>query len=166
MITIIDNFLTTQEHSDLEDAVLGEFFPWFYSAYKSSPKRSEDDFFQFSHLIYDRDTGRSKEYKHLEPLLNKMNIESLRRVKLNITTRDAKANKLFGYHTDFNSGDSLTAIYYINETNGKTFFEFEDVLGLENRLIKFPVSFKHSGGTHTDKKIRAVVNINYYEKKH
>jgi hypothetical protein len=32
----------------------------------------------------------------------------------------------------------------------------------KNRIVIFPSNLKHAGTTHTDEKIRAVININYF----
>ena len=56
-----------------------------------------------------------------------------------------------------------TSIFYMNTNNGYT--EFENgakVESVENRMVVFPAEMKHRGTSCTDKKIRVVINFNYF----
>ena len=56
-----------------------------------------------------------------------------------------------------------TAILYINTNNGITIFETgEEIKSEENKIVMFPSNLKHTGTTHTDEKVRVVLNINYF----
>ena len=68
-----------------------------------------------------------------------------------------------GFHVDFSYVGSKTAIYYVNSNNGYT--EFEDgtkIESIKNRIVIFPSNLKHTGTTCTDRKIRTIVNFNYF----
>ena len=65
-------------------------------------------------------------------------------------------------HTD-NELDCNTAVFYLNTNNGKTIFENkEEVESKKNRIVIFSSKLKHAATTHTDEKIRTVININYF----
>ena len=70
--------------------------------------------------------------------------------------------KPFGLHTDA-PFKCKTAILYINTNNGITIFETgEEIKSEENKIVMFPSNLKHTGTTHTDEKVRVVLNINYF----
>ena len=53
----------------------------------------------------------------------------------------------------------------MNTNNGRT--DFKDgikVNSVENRLVVFPSNLEHTIVTCTDKKIRVVINFNYFSK--
>jgi hypothetical protein len=58
---------------------------------------------------------------------------------------------------------SKTAIFYLNTNDGYTIFEKdgEKIDSLENRMLIFDSSERHSGTNCTDQKYRAVINFNF-----
>ena len=71
---------------------------------------------------------------------------------------------IFPLHTDFeNVKNGLTSIYYVNTNNGGTAFENgKFVKSEQNKLVTFPMHFKHRAVPHTDfSYARIVININY-----
>ena len=81
-------------------------------------------------------------------------------IKGNLTTKNTTI-KPFGHHVDI-PFKCKTAILYINNNNGITVFERgKKIESRENRMITFSSNLKHTGTTHTDEKVRIVLNINY-----
>ena len=74
---------------------------------------------------------------------------------------------VFPMHVDVEKFDGgTTAIYYVNTNDGYTEFENgERVDSVENRLVIFDATMKHTGTTSTDTKFRSVINFNYYAEK-
>ena len=57
----------------------------------------------------------------------------------------------------------FTSILYLNTNDGYT--EFENgtkIESIENRLITFPLSYRHTGTTCTNNPFRVVINFNYF----
>ena len=159
-VDVIDNFLSDYEFKSFQSLMMANDFPWFYTdgIYADNEPRR----FQFIHMFYERfGENQSPKYMWLEPILKKLNMKELVRVKANLTTRT-----LFprggGYHTDFT--DMKTSIFYINTCNGGTKFKGNaKVKSVANRLVTFDSNIEHQGVTTTDQKRRVVVNINYRE---
>ena len=67
-----------------------------------------------------------------------------------------------GFHIDTEE-NSKTSIFYMNTNNGYTKFEDngEMVKSVQNRMITFDSSRRHSGSSCTDEYNRLVLNINW-----
>lgn len=101
-------------------------------------------------------------YSMVEPLLGKMNVRSLIRMKANLVTIGNEIEE-HGFHTDVEFADAKTAVYYVNSNNGYTRFKDGTVVeSVANRLVAFPASMEHTGTNCTDSKTRVVININYF----
>ena len=58
---------------------------------------------------------------------------------------------------------ALTAIYFLNTTNGPSVFENNKKVDcVENRIVIFPTKVLHAGSTHTDSQVRGVINFNWF----
>jgi hypothetical protein len=72
-----------------------------------------------------------------------------------------------GYHYDYSDGcipKFNIALLYLTTTNGPTKFENGDVCDcVENRLVLFDNTIKHTGVMATDSKRRVVINVNYID---
>jgi hypothetical protein len=155
---IIDNFLHQEDFQKIESLYKDPYFPWFYNDHKVE-KRDED--FQFTHIIYENFVPNSQYFSLMDPLIKKLKCKSLVRIKVNLTVRSTEIKPSL-FHVD-NDLDCNTAVFYLNTNNGKTMFENkEEVMSKKNRIVIFPSNLKHAGTTHTDEKIRAVININYF----
>ena len=97
------------------------------------------------------------------PLIQKIpRLSSLVRIKANLNPRNSKVFT-HGFHIDM-TFKCTTGIYYINTNNGYT--EFEDgtkIESIRNRFISFPSDMKHTGSTCSDKKMRLLINFNYFQ---
>lgn len=164
MIKSIKNFLNKDEHKTLSSLFVGNTLPWYFSNFKVI---KEDNLFQFTHTFVNEYIVSSNFYNWLNPIINKLQPRSIRRIKANLTFKYSKIEKNI-FHTDFidseeNLKNMKTAIYYINSNNGYTFFEDnKKELSIENKMVIFPSNLKHAGTTHTDSLQRIVLNFNYY----
>ena len=163
---IIDNFLPKQEFVNIKDFLLSAYIPWFFNDYViTEGKDVKEDCFQFIHNFYIN--GHPTQYfKIVSPLVNKINPLALIRIKANLTTHDKKIIE-HGFHIDENDPKNIisSAVFYINNNDGYT--KFEDgtkVNSVENRLVIFKSSIKHTGTNCTDAQRRVILNINYIEK--
>ena len=157
-IKIIDNFLDKEYFNLLNNQFLNNEFPWYFQKGKVF---DFDGNFQCTHLFFENNKINSNYFELLEPLLLKLNIKSLVRLKLNSTFKE-NTIKNFDLHTDV-PFICNTAIFYLNTNNGKTIFKNQkEIESVENRIIIFPSNLEHTGTTHTDTTYRMVLNLNYF----
>ena len=162
-IEIIDDFLDKESFKNIKDTMLSDSFPWFYSPEKTGGYVFDENF-QFVHLFYYNNSINSNNFQILTPLINKINPLTLVKIKANLT---GKTNEIieYGYHTDYVTDTKLyTAVYYINSNNGYTNFENgPTVQSKENRMVIFDSQLRHSGTSHTDERLRVLLNLNFYK---
>ena len=165
---IQDNFLNQDEFDHVRETVMCKDVPWYYT---DGITDAQDGQCQFCHTLYGiPNMGSSmggpisEASGVLEMFIRKLNISSILRAKLNLTTKATQSQES-GLHIDIkDGGDWTTSIYYLNTNNGYTFFENgTKVESVENRLLSFPSTWMHAGATCTDALRRVVLNLNYYQ---
>lgn len=163
-IFVHDGFLTDEEYKGIYDLFTGATIPWFFNAsvtYGKGPINLQLNDFQFTHTMYLLGRIQSPMFDGLAPILNKLDIKALVRVKANLIPFAEKIVE-HDMHVDF-PYDAKTTIFYVNSNNGYTKFETGQIVNsVGNRVVTFPMSIKHCGTTCTDSKIRVVININYF----
>jgi hypothetical protein len=173
MKEVKDKFLPNKDFKIIQNIMLGDEFPWYYnvSINGGSEIRTEDglDSYQLTHTFYGNNNVSSDFFRFLEPLLSKIDLVSILRLKANLGPRTEKINKS-ALHCDGDnswgrrewSSDWYTSIFYINTNNGYTYFEDgSKVKSVENRIVTFPCYVRHGGASCTDNNIRVVLNMNY-----
>jgi len=164
---IINNFLPRNEFLAIKESILNDQFPWVLHE-KSYPNESgcEDRFnCQFVHVFYQSPTYTSQYLNIINPILKKIPHQLFIRAKANITTA-AESLQIYGHHIDIPeqlASISKTAIFYLNTNNGYTLFESDNqkIDSVENRLVIFDSTERHSGTNCTDQKYRSVINFNF-----
>lgn len=157
---IINNFLPKIAFDFLNERLLDKHFAWYHQNSKVSDEDNEE---QFTHLFYSDVTKYSGKENLLEPVFDKLNVKELIKAKINLTFKE-DIIRPFQYHIDIDYTQCNTAILYLNTNNGKTLFkDGQEVESVANRMVIFPSKLEHTGTTHTDKKYRIVLNINYKE---
>ena len=165
---IVDNFLSKKEFEKIQNIMWIHHttaLPWFYC---EGIVDNTDGKFQFVHGFYNNGIPCSSFLKNLHPMINKMKMVTLVRVKANLLTITPKI-VVNDFHVDM--ADVLekrlkqltTSIFYVNTNDGYT--EFEDgtkVESVANRMLTFPSNMKHTGTTCTDENTRVVINFNYF----
>ena len=166
MVEIIDNALSDENHEKLYNAVYDETFLWQYNDAKTKSGKKHDH--QMVRVLYRAQTAYAvPEYLFIPNLFAEILDPYIwLKVKVNLTLY---APKILPYkmHRDmgYDGHNFKTAIYYINDNNGKTLFETgEEVESVANRLVIFDEKIKHTGTTHTDVQTRCVLNMNYIAK--
>ena len=160
---IIDDFLSNEDLEDLKCIVLGEKFPWYLNDGVSVPN---DGHIQFTHQMYKNNKFISSyTLGGLDIFKEKLGFEKILRAKFNLLHH---SNEIIehAFHTDLENPDSnvKTAILYLNTNNGYTIFRNGDkVESVENRLVLFDGHLEHAGSTCTDKRYRAVFNLNFVQ---
>ena len=159
----IDNFLKQQDLKDIKEIVLDAKFPWALNHGVSYP---DDGHIQFTHTIYrDNEFKSSFTLGGLDIFVQSLKITSLVRAKFNLLPRNENIIE-HDAHIDIPNppANLKTAILYLNTNNGYTKFETgEKIASIENKLIIFNASTKHSGTTNNcDAPYRLVFNLNYF----
>jgi len=121
--------------------------------------------------VKDQDNIKEKDIPHystaIEPILKIFKYEKILNARTNLFTRmpnnySYKSVDGAGLHNDHGYDFKYTTmIYYINTTNGGTYFENgREVQSKENRLVVFDGHMLHRHIYQTDEKIRVATNIN------
>lgn len=164
IINVIDDFLPKYYFESLERNIMGSEFAWYFNqlATKGAPYTIP----QFTHTFYDNRSpwnGIGSDWYHLvEPLLAKLEVEKIYRVKANLNPKTF-FHRNTGYHVDFEKDPPIkTAVYYIDTNNGFTKFKKgPKVKSVANRMVIFNSNLEHAGFTNTNKHRRVVINFNY-----
>jgi hypothetical protein len=176
---ITDNFLDDETFQQLKSTILSPMFDWNYVPMTDSlDEKSDKSSGQFVHLAYANCVPKTTFFNSLLPILNRLDVTTLNRVKLNLQPRTDKIVKGL-FHADMNREMNTetmktwtTSVYYINSNNGYTELESgEKVESKENRMVEFQSTMLHRGTTCTDEQTRVVINFNfltlptYYQRK-
>lgn len=155
---VIDNFIDVGELAVLKAVLESNDFPWYFQ--KTSVKGSSNKLdFHFGHNFYLNDNVSSDSIKLLNPIIEKLKVNSLIRVKANLTMKSDKPLNTTP-HVD-QTFDCKVALYYLNTTNGPTTIGDKKVDSIENRIVLFDSSVKHFSSTCTDQLTRTTINFNY-----
>ena len=191
-IQIHDNFLTQTEYEALYNVFKSHEVNWYYDDFINSPIDDDSDYnFQFVHPIYHYNENgplfledsenwynrlrliKSTHKKLIDPILSKLNVEVLLRMKFNMNIR---TNEIIesNFHVDIgtslpyldlNPNEYKIAIFYLNNNDGYTLFECgKKIESVANRVVIFDGKLKHCGTSCTNQKNRIVLNINYIDK--
>ena len=191
-IQIHDNFLTQTEYEALYNVFKSHEVNWYYDDFINSPIDDDSDYnFQFVHPIYHYNENgplfledsenwynrlrliKSSHKKLIDPILFKLNVEVLLRMKFNMNIR---TNEIIesNFHVDIgtslpyldlNPNEYKIAIFYLNSNDGYTLFECgRKIESVANRVVIFDGKLKHCGTSCTNQKNRIVLNINYIDR--
>ena len=165
---IINNFLDKKTFDEIKNLMQSQGFPWFLCDKVSSNEKKGKDNYYFFHQFYGKPPipggmpePMSGYFKALLPILNKLEVKSLIRVKANLYTYVGTQIE-HGFHTD-KTFSHKGAIFSINSNNGYTLLEDgTKIESVENRILLFDPSTKHTSATCTDSVGRINININYF----
>ena len=180
---IIDDFISPYYQDIVEKQLLDKHFPYFLGKYTVDEeyyfqKQISNAFIkeapQFVHTFIYEDQTISPFWPAVAPLAFKFiehlgNNYSVARCKANINLRDANptSENYFTPHVDYSDKDMITAIYYVGDFDGNTFF-FDDDLNVINqvspkkgRLVYFQANQLHAGQAPIEAQSRFVINFNF-----
>lgn len=182
---IIDNFVKPRIQNNLEALFLGNNFPYFYVNELSTPLNEADETNgdilldsntveapQFFHMFVSDGVVNSNGYTDIAPVINKV-IDSLDddyyvyRCKVNMNLIDPRfEGKYHTPHIDNGFENQVTAIYYVNDSDGDTFF-FDDSGKITQRitpkkgtLVMWKGKVFHAKSSSVKSLSRVVININ------
>jgi hypothetical protein len=155
---VINNCLNKEELVTIQNLMINNEFPW-YITWGISNKKNKD--YQFTHNFHNGINIASNYFYLIHPFIKILKPSSFIRIKANLLLKTNKIIK-HGYHIDNKVEKSKTAIFYVNNNNGFTQFENNEISkSEENKLIIFNTNKKHTGTTCTDALFRIVINFNY-----
>ena len=164
MYELKDNFLEDKEFKIIQHLLMGPVLPWF--SHGEIARKNEIDvngYFIHTFFLNQPEYTRgvySNEYNIFEPLLEKMNVDVLIRLRANNYPRTQKMVQ-HSFHKDY-PFPHKTAIFGINTNNGFTMIEKkEKIKSKENRIIFLDGETQHCSTTCTDVMNRITVIINY-----
>ncbi len=170
---IIDNFLPQQKFLEIQKSIMNVDFAaelWSYNDIIASEDESKNwKYFYLTHLIYcnsteymelNNDVVSRYMYEKIIPVLEKLDIRKLIRVKANLYPNSEELHE-HEFHTDFEYSH-MAAILYINTCNGYTKFENgTKVDSIANRVLLFDGNVPHCSTTTTDQTARFNIGFNW-----
>jgi len=172
---VIDNFLdeeyfdslvtlfTDKEKSrDLKRRDWNPHTAWFFISSISHAAVVEDNLFYMTHTIYDDNIPLSDHFKKIWPLMSKLDVKALIRIKANLYPNTQTLHE-HPMHTDYPYSHS-GAILSLNTCDGYT--KFKDgtkINSVANRILLFNASEEHCSTTTTNEAARFNININYIQ---
>ena len=151
---IIDNFIDDGYCNFLFNLVNEKDFPWYISDVNDWDTNK-----YFTHTLF-HTAYPSNYFEKFCPLLDKISIKSLIRVKINFYPK-TKIIEKHVEHKDF-PFDHKAAIFSLNTCNGGTYVEESFIESKKNRLLKFNGNIKHCSTSTDNKGGRININFNYF----
>lgn len=180
MLNIIDNFVKPRIQDEIENVFTGTNFPYFYTAESVEldikdtvmPDKNALDVPQFFHMFVMDGKINSQHYNLITPVTNKI-IDTVdvdcyvSRCKVNVNTVDTRfGDRYHTPHIDNAFEDQLTAIYYVNDSDGDTFFFDEEgkvterLTPKKGRLVWWKGRIFHAKSSPIKTPQRLVLNFN------
>jgi hypothetical protein len=181
---VIDNFLPKAYQEALESLLLSADFGWYLNprtAVKHDfdmAKKTTTDSLQFTHMFFHDGQAYSNHLNFLTPILHHLmlteNVDTteIMRVKanLNVPVPNYPEGHHYVAHKDYvEETNYITAIYYVNDSNGVTkFFDesglvIDEVVPKKGRLVYFNGLTYHAGCPPTAN-VRCLINFNFTQK--
>jgi hypothetical protein len=180
MLNIIDNFIKPHIQDSIEEFFLSQSFPYYYNKEpivldNSNNYLIDDNTLntpQFIHMFVSDYKVNSPYYNSILPISNKL-IDTVDvdcdiiRCKLNMNLIDSRfEHKYHTPHVDNPWEDQITAIYYVNDSDGDTYF-FDNTGKIterftpkKGRLIWWKGRIYHAKSSPIKKINRLVLNFN------
>jgi len=156
---IIDDFLEQKQFQKLKEDVLSTHFPW-YLQLGITKEKEYDDSCLFTHVFYENEKVISPGFVIVQPILDKLKIKQLLRIKANLYPNNGIFTK-HKKHKDFDFSHQ-GVLLSINTNNGFTILEDDlQVNSIENRALFFNPGLNHQSTSCTNAKMRVNILINY-----
>jgi hypothetical protein len=176
MIQIYDNFMPTPIQYQWELALLESNFSWTYLKDATRPNDGNIDINNrvesFGNTLFDQSENYiSPEFPQfyggifiINDVIEK-SYHDMYRFRVGLIVPDIKKRLHHNIHTDF-SFDHTTALYYVNDSDGDTFFFDNDkniverITPKKGRMVVFDGNQLHASSSPTSN-VRVAININY-----
>lgn len=158
---VIDNFLPQDDFNRLSDLVHQQV-P-FYFQKEINTEHINDTQFYMTHMLYniEHEPMYSTFFWNYKIILNKLNIKSLMRMKINLYPKTEKI-ETHQPHWDYKY-EHKGCLFSLNTCDGATILEDgTKIESVANRALLFDPSKLHSSTSCTNDKVRLNININYF----
>ena len=164
---VIDNFLSTYqfnkilfELNPITNSQKGQGLYWSYSKAVGGEENILGNNMYFENLIYCNTIMNEKYFKVLNEILDKLEVKSLMRIKVNLYTRTESLQ----HHPDHcdASFSHKGALFSLNTCDGFTVINGEEIPSVANRMILFDPSIPHHSTNCTNDTHRMNINFNYF----
>ena len=176
---VIDNFLDEEYFENLatlftgssnvparinktKDQISKTYVPWFFTPDITESTLVEDNLFYMVHMFYESNMPTSSHYNTLIPLLDKLKVECLVRIKSNLYPNTEILHE-HPMHADLPYSHSA-AILSLNTCDGYT--KLKDgtkIDSVANRILLFDAGEEHCSTNTTNVPARFNININYIQ---
>ena len=160
---IIDNFLEKEKFDSLTKIVFSEYFPYYFQENINDLyiNDNKNNHFYLTHILYNNFKSNSSSFDNFYFLLDKINVKSLIRMKINCYPKTHKL-EIHKSHSDYDFKHKGCIIYF-NDCDGHTILkDGTKIESIANRALFFDPSLLHSSTSCTNKKARFNININYF----
>jgi len=171
MIKVIDNIVSDKIANEIEDimtCVGAQNFNWFFNKGTLYPSPKNDNF-QLTHLIYydENDPKITSAYFDISlKILENIKFKKIYRIKANLNTNISNYKKGDHnlIHQDVKNNNFKSLLYYVNDTDGDTFFfknkkVIKKVKPKKNRAVFFNSNIEHAGSNPIKSPYRMVINF-------
>lgn len=175
MIRIVDNCVNSFLADEIEKIFLDPYTYWWYdpSTLGQAFSYKEDKFYetsQFVHPIMDNGRADSLYTSTIMTLVNKIfsnqkiDILNYRRIKVNQLVK-SQNDLSHPPHVDDVAENMISAVYYINDSDGPTYFYdnsyrcVDKIFPKKNRCVIFPSNHLHASSSPILHDRRLVINI-------
>jgi hypothetical protein len=164
---IVKNLLPQSYKKEIQDALLGDLFPWYFNKNISVEKSSS----QFTHTFYRNNQIESDAFSLIKPMIyfieDKTNtsFKKIERIKANLRTKTIDNNYQFNIHKDMEQDNYKSFLYYVNDSDGDTlFFDnnnkiINSVTPKENLGVFFDSNINHTSQAPIKNDYRVVINF-------
>ena len=167
---VIDNFLDKKYFDSLVELFIekdgqdtSEQLPWFYQReINTNHNVAKDNLFYMTSMLYEGNQPTSPFYKDLFPILLKLDVVCLLRIKANLypSTETLQEHAMHSDRDYHHSG----AILSLNTCDGYTKLgDGTKINSVANRILLFDASDEHCSTTTTNVPARFNININYIQ---
>ena len=162
MIKVKKNFLDKKDCLNLQHIIMhSSNMPFYFQdtvAYKA--EESNKNNFYLTHNAYYNQKPNSDFFYLFKPLLTKLDVKSLIRLKVNLYPR---TDKIYHHppHIDYKFKHK-GCIYSLNSCDGGTKIGNKVYESVENQALLFDPSISHNSTTCTNTHARFNININYF----
>jgi hypothetical protein len=158
---VIDNFLDKNDFLIIKNTLESHDFPYYLQKEINEQHDKNDLSCYFTHLLFSQDKGYSNYFNIVEPLIQKLKVKALIRVKVNLYPKTEKIEN-HKTHKDY-PYKHKGVLFSINTNNGGTILgDNTKIDSIENRILFFDPSENHNSTTTSNSKFRVNININYF----
>ena len=159
---VVKNYLDKDYFNKLKDAFVENnsnlpFYIQHTVAYKTNEKHFKH--FYFTHLFFNN-AIKSEYYTLLQPLLEKLKVKALIRIKLNLYPRTDILLHHYPHKDEEFKHKAL--ILSLNTCDGGTRIGKKFIPSIENQAFFFDANIAHNSTTCTNQQARINLNFNYF----